>query len=364
VIAISPNGQFLYASNAAASGISPFSIGAGGALSPIPCVGSSCETGSFPQAVAATPDGRFLYASNFSSSTVSSFSIGAGGALSTISCVSCGGLKNPDFQSLAISPDQAPTAAFTSTSGVAGSASVFNGSASTASPEQSVARYDWSFGDGTSAQNAGPTPSHTYSTPGTYTVSLTVTDDAGCSTQVIFTGQTASCNGSSAAQATQTITVPPSLIVSISLPAPSMPAPSISGLSETANRWREGNAVAQITRRRKKRPPVGTTFSFTFNEAASVTFTFTEPAKGRKVGKKCVAQTKKNERKHRRCSRIVVAGMLTFSAHAGMNKVRFEGRVSKHKKLGLGSYTLQVSATNAAGERSTAHRRPTFMIVK
>jgi hypothetical protein len=127
-------------------------------------------------------------------------------------------------------------------------------------------------------------------------------------------------------------------------------APILSGLSQTAKRWREGNALARISASKKKKLPLGTTFSFALNVAARVTFQFTQPASGRKVGKKCVAQTKKNKNK-RRCTRTVIAGTLTFSAHAGTNKVRFEGRVSKHKKLKPGSYALLVTAA-ASGKRS------------
>jgi chitodextrinase len=42
----------------------------------------------------------------------------------------------------------------------------------------SIAAYSWNFGDGTAAKS-GATTSHTYSTPGAYTVTLTVTDNAG-----------------------------------------------------------------------------------------------------------------------------------------------------------------------------------------
>jgi len=51
----------------------------------------------------------------------------------------------------------------------------FNGSEST--DNVGVDSYEWAFGDGTTA--SGKTPNHTYTTPGDYTVELTVTDTAG-----------------------------------------------------------------------------------------------------------------------------------------------------------------------------------------
>ena len=46
-------------------------------------------------------------------------------------------------------------------------------------PDGDIVRYDWDFGDGTTADDAGPTPSHTYTTNSRYLVTLTVTDDSG-----------------------------------------------------------------------------------------------------------------------------------------------------------------------------------------
>jgi len=60
-------------------------------------------------------------------------------------------------------------------SGTVGNAISFNGSSST-DPDGGIAQYDWSFGDNTTVNNAGATPSHTYTTAGKYFVALTVTD--------------------------------------------------------------------------------------------------------------------------------------------------------------------------------------------
>ena len=128
--------------------------------------------------------------------------------------------------------------------------------------------------------------------------------------------------------------------------------PILSNLAETAKTWREGRALARITaRQNRSRLPIGTTFSFGLNVPASVTFTFTRVAGGRKVGAKCLAQTNRNKLNHR-CTRTITAGTLTFSAHAGTNKVRFQGVISKHKALKAGSYTLLAAAT-ASSKHST-----------
>jgi len=138
------------------------------------------------------------------------------------------------------------------------------------------------------------------------------------------------------------------------------PSPPIVGnASESHRTWREGGKLAVITRRK---PPVGTTFSFSLNERASVTLAFSQQVSGRKVRGKCVAQTKANRHKQA-CKRAVVRGTLTFTGHAGTNKVAFQGRISRTKKLLPGKYALVITATNAAGQRSSA-KPLTFTIVK
>jgi len=68
----------------------------------------------------------------------------------------------------------APTARFTQD--CPSLACGFDGSTSS-DPEGPIAAYAWTFGDGTSG--SGPQPSHTYAKPGTYGVTLTVSDNGG-----------------------------------------------------------------------------------------------------------------------------------------------------------------------------------------
>ncbi len=70
--------------------------------------------------------------------------------------------------------NQPPTAAFTSS--ITNLTASFNGSGSS-DPDGTITSYAWNFGDGTTG--TGATPSHTYGSNGTYTVTLTVTDNGG-----------------------------------------------------------------------------------------------------------------------------------------------------------------------------------------
>ena len=137
-------------------------------------------------------------------------------------------------------------------------------------------------------------------------------------------------------------------------------APTLTGASQTHKSWREGGALAQISRKRK--PPVGTTFSFTLNEVATVRLDFTQSTSGRRLGSKCVRRTRRN-RRARKCTLTTIAGTLSFTGHAGLDKVRFQGRISRSKQLKPGRYTLLISATNTAGQRS-GPKSLSFRIVK
>jgi hypothetical protein len=80
-----------------------------------------------------------------------------------------------------------PTAAFTFSppGAVVGSAVSFDGGGSTdPNPGAAISRYSWSFGDGASSSGASSSMSHGYLNPGTYPVTLTVTDSANRSASV------------------------------------------------------------------------------------------------------------------------------------------------------------------------------------
>ena len=93
-----------------------------------------------------------------------------------------------------------------------------------------------------------------------------------------------------------------------------------------------------------------------------MTLTFTRREGGRKVNGRCIAQTTRNRHK-RACKRTVTSGTITFTGHAGTDRVLFDGRISRSRKLKPGSYTLTITATNSAGQHSTPHTL-TFTIVK
>ncbi|MGY1639353.1 PKD domain-containing protein [Geodermatophilus sp. SYSU D00742] len=81
------------------------------------------------------------------------------------------GTENPDPE------NQLPTATFTATN--QGAAYTFT--AVTGDPDGEIASHTWDFGDGTAPVVGGTEAQHTYAASGTYTVKLTVVDDAGAS---------------------------------------------------------------------------------------------------------------------------------------------------------------------------------------
>jgi Tol biopolymer transport system component len=123
--------------------------------------------------------------------------------------------------------------------------------------------------------------------------------------------------------------------------------------------WRRGKSLPVVL----SRAPVGTIISYRLSEKARVTLTFSLRSRGRKVGRRCVKPRRSNRTK-RRCTRFVKAGTLKFNGKQGTNRVKFQGRLSRRKRLALGRYRLTVGATDAAGNVSKRSRPVAFRIVK
>jgi 6-phosphogluconolactonase len=452
-VAVTPDGKHLYTtSSGAGEPLSAFSIAENGSLTAI--AGSPFTPGGDnANSVAISPDSGHLFVSNHGEfewdgtgptySTVSALSIAASGRLSAV-------LGSPFATGyapteLVVSPDEGPTAAFSSTAAPSGDPTAFDATASS-DPDFAPAGYRWEFGDGQSETTSSATAAHTYAAAGTYTVTLTVTDEAGCSTAQIFTGQTVSCNGSAKAQTSRQVTVSTGVRLSVVrtgsgsgtvssepsgvecgglcsyafgegekikltespepgstfagwsgggcsgsettcavtisadsnvtatfskvasptppnetplsstpqqlLPLPlssetSRPSPSVKDARQSATRWRESNQLARISR---AKTPTGTTFSFSLNEQATVSFSFAQLPAVHQGAHSCLATTR--EKVKRKNCNVVTTGTLSFTGHSGTDNVVFAGRTSHTNRLRPGRYELTITASNATGQRS------------
>lgn len=182
--------------------------------------------GFVPSAIAITPDGKKAVV------TASGGVFGAGPSpLATdvlfldLTTDPISILSTPPFTidtptDVAITPDQAPTARFTVS--IHGSLAIFKASAST-SPIGSIATYKWDFGDGSTETTTSPVITHKYHhlfqekshkhCDKPKFVTLTVTNTAGTSTEVTFTGRTVSNNGGPSAVCRNPLIAPPPTFV-------------------------------------------------------------------------------------------------------------------------------------------------------
>jgi YVTN family beta-propeller protein len=236
-IAVTPDGKYVLATDSASQGVSVIDA------SSFEVIGPPVKVGAGPQGLAISPNGSYAYVANLQAASISVIDISANfqvsdeialngrpweiafspsGDRAYVSTDSPAGVTVIDTKTkqvigepievgsqpegIAVVPNQPPTASFSNSSPLFGVPVSFDASGST-DPDGQIARYDWNFGDGQSAPSGGLTPSNTYGTPGTYPVNLTVTDNEGCSTAFVFTGQTAYCSGGPSANQTQTIAI-------------------------------------------------------------------------------------------------------------------------------------------------------------
>jgi DNA-binding beta-propeller fold protein YncE len=220
-IAVVPDGSAVYVASKGSGehggrGVFAFAVGADGSLAPGATPAFSL-TRSKLWFLSASPDGKSLFVAG-----------GDGWLFDLFPGASLAPKASPSVDlrgafGVVVSPNQAPVAGFSAIPGTAGAPTQFDASAAV-DPDGSIVRYDWDFGDGTVLLDGGPTPSHVYTVPGSYTATLVVTDNEGASTTTIFTGGTVLGNGTPVAQATLQIQVlpavappppPPPLVVQI-----------------------------------------------------------------------------------------------------------------------------------------------------
>ena len=327
-LAITPDGHSVYVAEAATPAfgqhgdLRAFDVGAGGTLSPKPTPVYPIF-GDRAYGVSVTPDGKNLYVST-DKNRLWEFTIEAGGALTSkrtgtrLDTTPTG----TDPVNLVARPDAGPLAAFTVPPVRAGSQARFFAGGST-DADGTIASYDWDFGDGMTG--AGLQALHTFAAPGVYTVTLRVTDDTGCSSTLVFTGQTAYCPADPAAVTTQSITVRP-------------PLPALRGLR-----------LSPVAFRALK----GTTISYRDLRAATTVFTVSRTQRGYRSRGRCLARRPAHSAG--RCTRATaLKGRFTHRDRAGSNRFHFNARL-RGKALSPGTYLLHALPRAGAdvGQRIT-----------
>ncbi len=206
----------------------------------------------------------------------------------------------------------------------------------------------WSFGDGGSA--SGTSVTHTYAHAGVYTVTVAGTDAAGNSTAhsgsitVTAGSSTSNAPGSGAGKAGSSGTL------------------TVTGLKVTPARFRRGKRTATIARTKTKAMPTATTISFVVSEEATVKLVFEASQQGVRVGAKCTAKSK-THRSGKRCTRYApVSRGISRAAHAGANRITFDGVLDGGRSLPAGTYRISLLATDAAAT-ATASEHPSFTLL-
>jgi uncharacterized delta-60 repeat protein len=177
----------------------------------------------------------------------------------------------------------------------------------------------------------------------------------------------AGCGGTGACTLTmsadQTVTATFNALPSTPLRAQPLPAtkPTISAVSASNTIFRVGSSSTLLTGLTSaKRHKQGTVFTFRLDQAATVKIAIQRKVPGRRVGRRCVANSRRLRHKPR-CTRTITVKTLVRSAHAGLNKVPFSGRIGG-KALAPGSYQAVFTASDSAG--ASPSKALSFTIVR
>ncbi len=290
--------------------------------------------GSFATGFALDPTGQFAYAGSSSvmapgTGGLHQMRVTASGVTAIPAIV--GGIPSTEWRGVSVAPAQPPVAALAQATGSLGAAVRLDASGST-DPDTQIARYDWQFGDGTSAADAGARPDHVYAGAGEYTARVTITNTAGCSTDPagVYTGRMNTCIGGPTATATATVRVV---------------APTAPGAASAA----PGGAVARPARlaaRLRLRKGVGTTTGTLPAGATSISQTattggstatqgFLEMAKAKSTKGTCRITTVRNKKTKKVTKRTYTCTI----------------------RLSKGTWTVTTTARGAAGVVAEDSRR-------
>ncbi len=147
-------------------------------------------------------------------------------------------------------------------------------------------------------------------------------------------------------------------------PAPQPTKPrkaTISALRESNSTFAVGPSSTPLSGKASSvHPKRGTVFSFRLDQPATVTIAIQKKTRGRRVGRSCRPDSRSLRHKPS-CTRTVTVATLTRSAHTGLNKVAFSGRV-RGKALAPGRYQVAFIAVDSAG--ASPPKTLTLTIVK
>jgi YVTN family beta-propeller protein len=218
-IAITPDGKMAYTANNDHT-VTPINL----AVTPArPRASITVGSLTQPDGIAISPNGATAYAAN-ASNNVTPIDLAAKPARPLASI----DVGTATF-GIAIAPGQAPIARLHVTPGRAGRVTHFDASASR-SPGSKIVKFQWTFGDGTSAATTTSRTTHVYQRSGRFTASVAVTNAEGTSATMSYTGQTVSNNGRPTAIASRVFVVAGALQTN---PPAGPPGKSI-GLRDTA----------------------------------------------------------------------------------------------------------------------------------
>jgi putative Ig domain-containing protein len=124
--------------------------------------------------------------------------------------------------------------------------------------------------------------------------------------------------------------------------------PTLSSLSETNSLFAVARTSTPLSAETAaKHHKKGTVFSFNLDQPASVKIAIRTKVPGRRVGNVCKPPSRKLRRRPR-CMRTVTIATLTRTAHPGLNKVAFTGRI-RGRALKPRRYQAIFTAIDAAG---------------